>query len=39
MSMLANLNYIQRVELLVIFAVLVFAGYIFYSLDLYKKDK
>ena len=37
--MLENLNYIQRVELLVILAILIVAGYLFYSLDLFKKGK
>lgn len=34
-----ELNYITKVEILVILAIVIFAGYIFYSLDLYKKEK
>lgn len=37
--MFGNLNYIQKVELIVILAILVVAGYLFYSLDLFKKGK
>lgn len=37
--MLESLNYIHRVEILVIAAIIVFASYIAYSLDLFKKGK
>jgi hypothetical protein len=37
--MFENLNYVQRVELLVIVAIVIFAAYVFYSLDLHKKGK
>jgi hypothetical protein len=34
-----KLNYIQQIELLVILAILIIAGYLFYRLDLFKKGK
>ena len=34
-----SLNYVHRVELLVIFTVVLFVLYIFYSLNLFKKNK
>jgi hypothetical protein len=37
--MLENLNYIQQIELIVIIGIIIVAGYLFYSLDLYKKGK
>lgn len=34
-----DLNYVTQVEIIFIVAVLVFAGYVFYALDLYKKGR
>lgn len=36
---LADLNYITKVEILVIAGIVLFAAYLFYSLELYKKGK
>ena len=38
-DLLGKLNYVTRVEILVIAAILVFVVYIAYSLDLFKKDR
>lgn len=37
--MLDSLNYVHRVEILVIAAIVIFAAYVAYSLDLFKKGK
>lgn len=37
--MFDNLNYIYKVEILVIAAICIFAIYVAYSLDLFKKGK
>ena len=34
-----SLNYVHRVELLVIFTIILFVLYIFHSLNLFKKNK
>jgi hypothetical protein len=34
-----DLNYVTQVEIIFIVAVLAFAGYVFYALDLYKKGR
>ena len=39
MGPLSQLNYVTRVEIIVIVGILIFAGYVFYSLDLFKKGK
>lgn len=39
MSMFENLNYVYRVEGLVVLGILIFIGYLLYSLDLLKKGK
>ena len=37
--MLQNLNYVTKIEILVIVGILIFTAYVFYSLDLFKKGK
>ena len=37
--MLQNLNYVTKVEILVIVGIVIFTAYVFYSLDLHKKGK
>ncbi len=34
-----SLNYVHKVEILVILGILIFAAYVAYSLDLFKKGK
>lgn len=37
--MFENLNYVYKVEGLVILGIVIFIGYLFYSLNLFKKGK
>lgn len=37
--MFSNINYVTRVEILVIVGIVIFTGYLFYKLDLLKKGK
>lgn len=37
--MFSNLNYITKIEILVIVGIVIFTAYLFYTLDLFKKDK
>lgn len=37
--MLENLNYVHKVEIFVIAAIVILAAYVAYSLDLFKKGK
>jgi hypothetical protein len=37
--MFSNLNYVTKIEILVIVGIVILAGYLFYTLDLHKKGK
>ncbi len=39
MDFLEKVNYVHRIETLVIVGVVLFTAYVFYSLQLFKKDK